>query len=178
PLVPAALQSTDQSPKQHLQSAHFRAYIRQHPVKLLADFFPFPPGAVIHHKHLFPILILTHGNRIIPVCNKEGSIEGLDGRGGHPGNLKGRGGALAVPGKEVAGRVRRQFHPVIVKFFFLHQAAKVDPVRGKIPLYLFGKNRVGCHQIECCLIRAVQLSAPPAHRGQLGYQRFIPFRMV
>ena len=72
--------------------------------------------------------------------------------------------------KEVAGRVRRQLHPVIVKFFFLHQATEVDPIRGKIPLYLFGKSWVGCHQIEGRLIGTVQFTAPPAHRGQLGYQ--------
>ena len=56
---------------------------------------------------------------------------------------KGVAAHLLFQGKEVVGRVRRQFHPVIVKFFFLHQAAKVDPVWGEIPLHLFGKSRMG-----------------------------------
>ena len=50
----AALPSTDQSPKQHLQSAHFRAYVRQHPVKLLADFFRSRPALSSITNTFFP----------------------------------------------------------------------------------------------------------------------------
>ena len=141
------------------------------------------PSLIIYHpvRRMGDALVVTNGDQTDTICQYGDFRKGLMTRKYEPDepNWTPRISALINGDGSFELSILKHNHGRCLReFFFLHQAAKVNPIRGKIPLHLFGKSRVGCHQIECCLIRAVQLSAPPAHRGQLGYQRFIPFRMV
>src|SRR5699024_326507 len=139
-----------------------------------------PPftGAVVNFKHLFSFVIFPDRYHVVPIGDEAGRKERPNRRGRHPRNLKRSSSTLAVPGKEVAGGIRRNLHPVIFKLLFPHHLGKVDSLRTEVAIHLLKESRMGSHQEKGGIVGSIQITAPPTYGSHLVDQVFVSFRMI